>query len=173
MPSGAQRSREICDPLLCHPSLVPQVRVRLLDANLGRVRSGRVHRISSTHDLWRSTLTRTFVIPSEAEGSAARFSRKVRSFRRFSWRTSRNLGYRTNSTHLDAPAPRARKSIAHLFRGGKAFPTNLESLQRRHFASGLSESLPSHPFAKPAKGRATRRKFALLSTKSPAQAKEA
>jgi len=40
-------------------SLVPQVRVRLLDANLGRGRFGPVHREFSTHDLWPSTPIRS------------------------------------------------------------------------------------------------------------------
>src|ERR1019366_10105866 len=35
--------------------LVPQVRVRVLDANLGRERFGPAHRTFSTHDLWPST----------------------------------------------------------------------------------------------------------------------
>jgi len=53
MPRGLKRHQEACDlhfitfscyhrqPLLATPRLVPQVRVRLLDANLGRGRFGR------------------------------------------------------------------------------------------------------------------------------------
>src|ERR1019366_9341988 len=49
--------------------LVPQVRVRLLDVNLGRGRFGPARRVFSTHDLWPSTPIRSPPLRSPAKHS--------------------------------------------------------------------------------------------------------
>jgi hypothetical protein len=56
-----------CPPASCS---APQVRVRLLDANLGRGRSGLAHRTFSTHDLWPSTPIRSPALRSPAKHNA-------------------------------------------------------------------------------------------------------
>src|SRR5271157_809547 len=54
--------------------LVPQVRVRLLDANLGWRRSGQAHRTFSTHDLWPVAPPKPVLLGWLKSSSHARFA---------------------------------------------------------------------------------------------------
>jgi hypothetical protein len=60
--------------------LVPQVRVRPLDANLGRGRFGPAHRTFSTHDLWPSTPIRSPPLRSPGKHNAGNCSASVSWF---------------------------------------------------------------------------------------------
>jgi hypothetical protein len=74
MPQAIQDGVEMrlhCPPASCS---APQVRVRLLDANLGRGRSGLAHRTFSTHDLWPSTPIRSPALRSPAKHNAGNCS---------------------------------------------------------------------------------------------------